>query len=213
MGQRLIWALEGRDTTSIPGVFHGTEDRTRDMLLAVGEPVSRARAIERRREINAIYTDLQGAHALIVTLGLVECWLDLENQIYLNRMPDGRDLRNDPNRFDFRRLNAKESVDALRPAFDALVQSGLGKIILTVSPVPLQTTFTGRDCVVANTYSKAALIVAADHLTSMFRGKVDYFPSFEIVMSGGVSSFGTDNVHVHDHLVKRITGYMLSKYA
>lgn len=86
------------------------------------------------------------------------------------------------------------------------------RVIITVSPVPLQTTFTGQDAVTANSYSKAILRVTAEHLRRRFEGKVDYFPSYEIVLSGGKSAFGKDNVHVHAHVVKAITNYMTSIY-
>ncbi len=212
IAQRIGWAVEGRDTSIIEGVYAGSETRTRDMLLAVGEPVTRERAVQRRNEIDAVYAELIGSDAVIITLGLVECWFDKANGLFLNRMPDPIDMRREKDRYEFHRLDATDTVDALLPAFQALIDAGVQRVVLTVSPVPLQTSFTGMDCVVANAYSKAALLLAANQIAGRFQGKVDYFPSYEIVMSGGLRSFGSDNVHVRNQIVKRVISYMMETY-
>ena len=64
---------------------------------------------------------------------------------------------------------------------------------------------------VANSYSKSVLRVCADGLC---RGNtdVDYFPSYEIALSGGMESFLDDMVHVKEEIVGRIVEHMLSHY-
>ena len=84
-------------------------------------------------------------------------------------------------------------------------------MLLTVSPVPLQASLAGDDAVVANCYSKSVLRVCAQQLYLKYP-LVDYFPSYEIAMSGGLSSFGPDQVHVRDAVVGQITDYMLRAY-
>lgn len=94
-------------------------------------------------------------------------------------------------------------------AFDRLIFAGIDRIILTVSPVPLQTTFSGQDCILAITQSKAVLRCAAEALASSFGRAVDYFPSFEIVQSGGLAAFEDDFIHVRRDVVKRITQLLM----
>lgn len=42
---------------------------------------------------------------------------------------------------------------------------------------------------------------------------VDYFPSYEIVRSGGLANYIDDNVHVRYEVVKNITTLMINKYS
>lgn len=83
---------------------------------------------------------------------------------------------------------------------------------MTVSPVPINSTFTSSDCVTANEYSKSVLRVCAERLSKRF-ANVDYFPSYEIARSGGLSSYAGDNIHVKNEVVEKITSCMIQKYS
>ena len=207
IGQRILATLEGRafsDETVVP-----TGDLWTDLMRPGGDTVSREIALERRREISAVYDKLAGSHCVIITLGYIEAWYDEKAGVYLNRHPPKPLAFGDRGRFTFRRLGVEDCLNVMAPAFDALGACGV-KIILTVSPVPLQTTFTGEDCVLANEFSKSVLRVTAQELAR--RKYVDYFPAYEIVRSGGLSSYDEDNVHVSEDLVREITGYMVGCY-
>ena len=54
------------------------------------------------------------------------------------------------------------------------------RILLTVSPVPLTATASGKHVVVATTYSKSVLRAVAGHFAETWP-QVDYFPSYEII--------------------------------
>jgi hypothetical protein len=54
------------------------------------------------------------------------------------------------------------------------------RTVLTVSPVPLTATATGRHALVATTYSKSVLRAAAGQIADSSKD-IDYFPSYEIV--------------------------------
>jgi hypothetical protein len=56
----------------------------------------------------------------------------------------------------------------------------LPKILLTVSPVPLTATASGRHVLLATTNSKAILRAVASELQRRHEN-IDYFPSFEII--------------------------------
>ncbi|SMO67881.1 GSCFA domain-containing protein [Paracoccus laeviglucosivorans] len=90
-------------------------------------------------------------------------------------------------------------------------RQGVRKILLTVSPVPLGATFEARDCVISNSYSKATLRVVADMLTRDF-DFVDYFPSYEIVLSRGMGSYQPDLVHLRVPVVQRIMQFLVQSY-
>lgn len=53
------------------------------------------------------------------------------------------------------------------------------KKIFTVSPIPLNFTFTDNDIVVANKYSKSMLRASVEQFID--NKNIFYFPSFEIV--------------------------------
>lgn len=181
-----------------------------DLLLPGGFPVSFERAVARRAEIKEVYRNLISSDLVIVTLGLVEAWYDEEVGMYLNRMPMPL-VRKQPERYTFRRMEVEDSFPMLDRAVADLIGAGVEKILFTVSPVPLGTTFTGKDVVVANSFSKAVLRVCAQKLTEKYP-QVDYYPSFELVSSGGLEAFNDDNIHVKPPIVQRATGHMLKAY-
>ena len=167
----------------------------------------------RRQEISDLYRQgLAAARTVIVTLGLVECWYDCEDEIWLNEAPPARVLRGAPGRFAFRMLDHAACRSLVFDLLARLSDDGARNIVLTVSPVPLQVTFSGGDAVTANAYSKALLRVVAEEAAAAFAG-VDYFPSYETVTTAGLQAFGEDNVHVRTKVVAEVVVRMLAAYA
>ena len=189
------------------------EDKFQDIMLpgASGNPNTWERTIARRQEIDDLYSLLPRSNLIVLTLGLVEAWYDNEEQIYLNAMPYWFHAVKHPKRYSFHRLNVAESKRILGAALNLLNERGI-KVLLTVSPVPMGNTFVREDCVVANEYSKSVLRVVAGELAEDF-ANVDYFPSYEIVRSGGLGNYWEDLIHVRPEPVKHIMSYMLSRYS
>ena len=81
---------------------------------------------------------------------------------------------------------------------------GKKKIIFTISPIPLKFTFTTKDVVIANKYSKSVLRAAVEQFVDEKR--IFYFPSFEIVQDcvGWPNSFKNDKRHVKIEIFKDI---------
>jgi hypothetical protein len=211
ISQRILAAVEHRSFGELAAI-ETSQDQWLDLLLCGGAaPVAHARLMERRSEVDAVYAKLPGADVVIITLGLVEAWYDHETRLYLNTWPQMKALRRTPDRYELRVLDVGDGGGLLQQAFSALIATGVKKILLTVSPVPLQATFAGEDCVVANMFSKSVLRVCAERLARHFP-EVDYFPSYEIVMSGGSANFEADNVHVYPPFVVEIVDYMLAAY-
>lgn len=79
------------------------------------------------------------------------------------------------------------------------------RIVVTVSPVPLERTFSGRDIVVANQEGKATLRACAGEFARA-HDDVFYYPAYEIVTMGGEGAFqARDRRHVDPDLVSAIT--------
>jgi hypothetical protein len=134
--------------------------------------------------------------------------------VFTNVTPDPRIVRNNPDRFVFKRLTYLENLENLEAAHALLAQFGKPghKIIVTVSPVPLMTTFTDEDIVVANTYSKNTLrAVATDFVEH--HDNVDYFPSYEIVVNTNMAAaWLPDRRHFRCDLANKIMRVFISKW-
>lgn len=208
ISRRIADALAGErssETTIVP-----SGEGVAGLLLSGGADVTRERALERREEIFNVYAELRRSDVVIITLGYIEVWCDSLARQYLNRMPPPALSKSEPDRFSLRQMDVPEALGLLDKAMQQLADAGL-KVVLTVSPVPLQTTFVGEDCMVANEFSKSVLRVCAERLRRKY-DNVDYFPSYEIVRTMGLSAFLDDQVHVRDEVVKRITAYMVERY-
>lgn len=195
------------------GLYKTSLTEVVDCLLATGgRAVSKKRALQRREEIADLYRKgLDSSETVIITLGLVEVWYDRETALYLNEAPPRKIIEKDATRFEFRQLGVTECQELVFEMLQALTQSGRRKVLLTVSPVPLQATFAGGDAVCRNTYSKSVLRVVAELAVQTFPD-VDYFPSYEIITTSGLHSLGPDNIHVRPAVVERAVDHMIRHY-
>lgn len=211
----MLQAVRGIETgPDSRGLYPAEPGKCLDALLSTGSrPVTTSRAAERREQIDRLYREgLAAADVVVITLGLVEAWYDAEDDIYLNEAPPHPFIKSSGDRFEFHQLGVSECQRMVFELIERLVESGRRKVVLTVSPVPLQVTFAGGDAVMRNSYSKSVLRVVAE-LASQAFADVDYFPSYEIITASGLRSFGEDNVHVRPRVVANVVNHMLSLYA
>jgi hypothetical protein len=177
-------------------------------------PVTRDRAVERRRQIHDVVRTVKQCRVFIITLGLVETWFDRQTGLYLNGIPPRGAIAAQPERFQLRRQSHAEILADLETIYDILRQCGHPefKMIVSVSPVPFKATHTGQDAIAANTYSKSVLRAAAEEFVGI-RENVDYFPSYEMVtLSDRHAAYWDDNIHVQEAMVSRIMDLAVSKY-
>jgi tetratricopeptide (TPR) repeat protein len=110
-------------------------------------------------------------------------------------------------------LKVGDLVSSLEDLYNLLDRYGHPdfRLVVTVSPVPMNSTFSGKDVLSANSYSKSALRAAAEEFS--FADRVDYFPSYEIVtLTDRNVSFTEDNIHVNSEIVGEIVERFVSKY-
>jgi len=121
------------------------------------------------------------ADILVFTLGLTEAWLSREDGSVFPLAPGVSGGDYDERHYSFVNLGVAEVEADMRRFLDELKVINPGvKVLLTVSPVPLIATYEDRNVLVATTYSKSVLRVAADTISRAYPW-VDYFPSFEII--------------------------------
>lgn len=216
MLQDLLWV----QAVDAGGGSFATETRNRfyfgvgdgqvvDLGLQEYQPVTEARFWQRREDILRIYRALYEADAVILTLGLIEQWYFRGQPV--QHAPSNRAMLKQRADFSFTSLSDAEvkqtlvrMVETLRSINPAI------KIIFTVSPVPLKSTFSEQHVYVANQLSKSRLLVGAHAMLDV--PNVDYFPSYEVVQLVGSAAFEPDLRHVKDGVVKAICQYFGQVY-
>jgi hypothetical protein len=182
-----------------------------DSQLHSGYSQPREGALEQRARITRYFEGLSRCDVMIVTLGLVEAWYDVETKLYLNETPPLRLIQQ--RELELHLLDYGEIHGALK----RMVELALGanpalRIIMTVSPVTLQATFSEDDLVVRNCYSKSVLRAAAEAISKAFPA-VDYFPSYEtVIYSQRELAFQVDEVHVRQEIIGLIMTKLMRAY-
>ncbi|MTJ83907.1 MAG: GSCFA domain-containing protein [Telmatospirillum sp.] len=211
MCQRILSAF-GKFKYDLDAGLEMSDGAFRDLLLQHNAtPVALDRLIERREQIDTLYKEMKNADVVLITLGLIEAWYEESSGVYLNRTPNFFNIKKNPKKFCFRTLEYEESLDLMDKAISCLVEGGVKQILLTVSPVALLTSFTDEDVIMANCYSKSVLRCVAHRMKNKY-SEVDYFPSYELATSFGMSGYQPDNFHVHPFAVEQIMNMMKSAY-
>lgn len=170
------------------------------------------RFIERRRQFYDLYRSLFSADVVVLTPGVAEAWYDTDRGIYIDHVF----LRRIPeitqnHRFEL--LDFESSFACLDQTISTIFDLNPGcKILITTSPVPLGTTFSGMDIIVANMHAKSILRAACGAVAAKWDG-VDYFPSFESVqLTRSWDVFQKDLLHVRDEFVGKIVARLTEAY-
>ncbi len=212
MEQEVRFATSSSPGFSAENCLVAFDDKHFDMQLALGPPVDRERALQRRAQVRDLFGGIYRARLIVLTLGLTETWIDGETGLHLNRPPILPLVTRHPGRFRFEVADIDEVRRSVRSLIDLLkgAMTKEAKIIVTVSPVPLNSTFSGRDVVVANMYSKSVLRAAAEE-ACIRSDDVFYYPSYEsVILSDSRRAFYDDLRHVRDELVRYNTGRLVA---
>lgn len=211
----LKWALDPEQTFDERSIVQVRGDRYVDMQLAPGMlPVSMDQILGIRRAVSKYMALIKDARVVIITLGLAEAWYDRETGLYLNSPPHKGSLELFPDRFEVHVLDYNDIVSALEGVMETLGKFGRPdvRVILTVSPVALGATWTGKDAIIANTYSKAVQRAAAEFIVTQHEN-VDYMPSYEsVTLSDRDMAWRDDGAHASDEAVRVNVLRMLGAY-
>ena len=175
------WALENK-TPEVP-LWHGFKaegfgydeeirKRTRDVFLAT--------------------------EFFIVTLGLSEIWYDEKTGgTFWRAVPEAAF---DPSRHKFRVLSVRETKQSIAAIYRLLLRHvANAKVLFTVSPIPLLSTFRPVSCLTANAVSKAVIRAALDEFLRRreddLNKRLFYFPSMELVQFGFTDPWNLDRRH------------------
>jgi GSCFA family len=165
-----VWEKDGRYFDALRPSIEPRGLPTRDLVLA-----------HRREHLKRVGWALKEATILIFTLGLTEAWAHRRDGTVYPTAPGTIAGTYDENIYEFKNFSHDEVVQdliAVRKIF--LGWNPTGRIILTVSPVPLAATASGEHVLSATMYSKSVLRAAAGYMAAQ-HADVDYFPAYEIV--------------------------------
>jgi hypothetical protein len=180
--QWVHWAL-GREP--VPAEVWETDGRFFDPFRPAIEPGGFASAEELQASREAVLAALRRiiheSDVFVFTLGLTEGWLNAEHGYNYAMCPGTLAGTFDPALHRFHNYGFPEVLADLTAALDAIrSENPRIRFLLTVSPVPLTATASGKHVLTATTYSKSVLRAVAGSYAET-RDDVDYFPSYEII--------------------------------
>jgi hypothetical protein len=122
-------------------------------------------ALRRWKTFYQLYRQVFTVDAVVITLGLIECWYEPRRDRYVEFNPvlQRRDRAFKPVQMDY-----PTALDFVQRSIDLINRDGPKKILLTTSPVPLARTFTDQDVIIANTYSKSVLLAVSGYVANTY---------------------------------------------
>ena len=137
----------------------------------------------RAHTLSAMRRELSQVGLFVFTLGLTESWRNKQSGFVYAACPGTLAGEYSQEEHEFHNQTYPEIHADLMATFDCIKRHNPGiKFLLTVSPVPLVATASGKHVLVATTYSKSVLRAVAGDLSAQ-RADTDYFPSYEIITS------------------------------
>lgn len=173
---------------------------TRDRLVSLSDRITAA-----------VREGLDKSRVVVITLGLTEVWQHAETAKYICR-PPGTGYGGGNGLAKFRLSTFMENYENVKVMLDLLFGTYADRhVVLSVSPVRLERTFSKVDVGTANIESKSILRAVAGQITREYPDKVTYYPSYEMAMAGlgAITGSGTvfeeDGRHVQPSFVEMVT--------
>lgn len=211
----LRWALDPEAVFPVESIVQVTESTWCDPhITPTLELAAFEETLERRELIQTVTKRIVNCRVVIITLGLVEVWRDLEADVYTNSAPARPVLKTQRSRYELHLTSFAQNWANLEAIHTLLSRYGHPDvhIIVTVSPVALMATLSSMDVVVANTYGKSLLRTLAQEWAAA-HDNVAYFPSYEIVQnSDRAAVWEADLRHVRAAGTEHIMELFLQSY-
>ena len=155
-----------------------------------------------KRHSSLLKKALYKCDVFILTLGLTEAWYFAHSGKFTSISPH----KINPILLRQKNLNVEENLAELEKLFHIYKKHKPNiKFIISVSPVPLNKTFSKNNHVVTSScLSKSILRVAANKFCINHPDDVFYFPSYETVLYGCEKPWEKDQRHVSPSSVERV---------
>jgi len=134
-----------------------------------------------RSHLSATKAAIEAATVVIFTLGLTEAWHAADGAVF-PVCPGTVAGEFDPAQHHFMNLSTSQVTEDLLECRAQISKiNPNARFVLTVSPVPLTATATGKHVVVASLESKAVLRAAVANAQAA-DPEIEYFPAYELLM-------------------------------
>ena len=152
----------------------------------------------------------------IFTFGLTEMWIHKDSGTVYPTAPGTLVGEFNDKLYAFKNTHFSEIIGDFERFQEVLKKIRGGnpfKCLLTVSPVPLTATASGKHVLASTMYSKSTLRSVAGQLSSN-QSHIDYFPSYEIVTNPRILSTAfADNLRsVRDETVETVMKHFFSEH-
>jgi hypothetical protein len=180
--QWLTWTF---DPAQVPKEVWQEQGRWFDPFRPTIEPDGFANEAEvlaaRNQTLSALYDLVHRTDVFVFTLGLTEAWANKRHGYVYPMCPGTAAGDFDPTVHGFVNFTFSQIREHMDEAINLLRTHNPDiRILLTVSPVPLTATASGRHVLLATTHSKAVLRAVAGEIADGYN-LVDYFPSYEMI--------------------------------
>lgn len=150
----------------------------------------------------------------VFTMGVTETWVNKVTGAVYPICPGVTAGEFNPELYEFVNLDYATILDEMETFFAKLKEvNPTAKVLLTVSPVPLTATAENRHVLISTMASKAILRAVADQLYRKY-DFVDYFPSYDIIMSPPFKSmFFKNNLRsIHEEGVDFVMSHFFAEH-
>ena len=152
--------------------------------IQAGGFVSRAELEQDRiSHLACVRRALEEMDVFVFTLGLTECWEDPEDGAVYPLAPGVAGGQYEVEKVRFVNFDEAETYADLEAAISYIRSVNPDvRIVLTVSPVPLNATYVDQHVLLSTSWSKAVLRIVAERARKEIPNCA-YFPSYEIITS------------------------------
>lgn len=189
-------------------------DPFRPNIFPAGFATAEELHLERSRHLAIVRQLFENLDVLIFTMGLTECWINRKTGAAYPTAPGITVGTFDPDIYEFRNLGFTEIKQQMQDMIGRLRSvNPQARILLTVSPVPLTATYENRHVLISTMHSKSILRAVAGELADEL-SYVDYFPSYEIIVSSPYRSmFFKNNLrNIHDEGVDYVMTHFFRQH-
>ena len=165
------------------------------------------------QHLSRVCQAIKSGTVLVFTLGLTEAWISAEDGAVFPACPGTISGVYDAEKHKFHNFSVTEVCEDLQGIVQVISEINPPmRIVLSVSPVPLVATATNNHVLVASTYSKSVLRVAAEECAASHK-HVTYFPSYELLTGPQAASefFAPDKRNVTEAAVDYVMGILLGE--
>lgn len=173
-------------------------------------------AENRQYHVSKVKELFESLDLFIFTLGLTEMWVHKESGTVYPTAPGTLVGDFDEQLYEFQNAKFSDIIKDFNQFQRVLKKIRCGKpfkCLLTVSPVPLTATASGKHILVSTIYSKSTLRSVAGQLSAN-QAHIDYFPSFEIVTNPkqGPKSFQENLRSVREDIVENVMQHFFAQH-